>query len=45
MRRVDRLTDETVFMDLYRGHVDSDDFPDLRAVYGELGRHPAAFPQ
>ena len=24
-------------MELYRKHVDSDDFPDLVALYGELG--------
>ncbi len=40
MRRLDRLTGETVFMKLYRAHVDSDDFPDLRAVYRELGLQP-----
>lgn len=37
MRQLDRLTATTVFMDLYRKHVDADDFPDLGAVYGELG--------
>jgi hypothetical protein len=37
MRQLDRLTGTTVFMDLYRKHVDADDFPDLDAVYGELG--------
>ena len=37
MRKLDQFTGTTVFMDLYRKHVDSDDFPDLGAVYGELG--------
>jgi len=40
MQKLDRLTDTTVFMDLYRAHVDSDDFPDLGAVYTELGLQP-----
>jgi len=40
MRRLDQLTGETVFMDLYRENIDSDDFPDLQAVYRELGLHP-----
>jgi hypothetical protein len=37
LQQLDRLTDTTVFMELYRKHVDSDDFPDLVALYGELG--------
>jgi len=37
MRQLDRLTATTVFMDLYRKHVDAEDFPDLGSVYGELG--------
>jgi hypothetical protein len=37
MRKLDQLTGTTVFMGLYRKHVDADDFPDLDAVYGELG--------
>jgi hypothetical protein len=37
MRKLDQLTDTTVFMELYKKHVDSDDFPDLDALYGELG--------
>jgi len=40
MQKLDRITDTTVFMDLYRKHVDSDDFPDLGAVYAELGLQP-----
>jgi hypothetical protein len=37
LQRLDRLTGTTVFMTLYREHVDSDDFPDLDALYAELG--------
>jgi hypothetical protein len=37
LHRLDRLTGTTVFMDLYRQHIDSADFPDLGAVYAELG--------
>jgi len=37
MQQLDRLTATTVFMDLYRKYVDSDDFPELGAVYAELG--------
>ena len=39
MQKLDQLTDTTVFMALYRKYVDSDDFPDLRALYRELGLH------
>ena len=37
LQQLDRLTDTTVFTALYQEHVDSDDFPDLAALYGELG--------
>ena len=37
LQQLDRLTGTTVFMTLYREHVDSDVFPDLVALYGELG--------
>ncbi len=37
MQELDRLTGTTVFVELYREHVDSDEFPDLAAVYAELG--------
>jgi len=37
MRQLDRLTGTTVFMALYREHIDADDFPDLGALYRELG--------
>lgn len=37
MGKLDQLTATTVFMDLYREHVDSDEFPDLSEVYAELG--------
>jgi hypothetical protein len=37
LQQLDRLTGTTVFMSLYREHVDSDVFPDLVALYGELG--------
>ena len=40
MQRLDRLTGKTVFMTLYRKYVDSDNFPDLKAVYAELGLQP-----
>jgi hypothetical protein len=40
MQRLDQLTNTTVFMELYRKYVDSDDFPDLGAVYAELGLQP-----
>jgi len=40
MWKLDRLTGTTVFMDLYRKHVDSDEFPELGAVYAELGLQP-----
>ena len=40
MQRLDQLTHHTVFMELYRKHVDSDDFPDLSALYTELGLQP-----
>ena len=37
LQQLDRLTATTVFMTLYREHVDSDDFPNLVALYAELG--------
>ena len=37
MQKLDQLTDTSVFMTLYRQHVDSDEFPDLSTVYSELG--------
>jgi hypothetical protein len=40
MQELDRLTGTTVFMQLYRAYVDSDNFPDLGAVYAELGLQP-----
>ena len=40
MYQLDRLTGTTVFMELYRAHVDSDEFPGLDAVYAELGLQP-----
>jgi predicted metalloprotease with PDZ domain len=40
MQQLDRLTDTTVFIQLYRKYIDSDDFPDLGAVYAELGLQP-----
>ena len=40
MGQLDRLTGTTVFTELYRAHVDSNDFPDLGALYDELGLRP-----
>jgi predicted metalloprotease with PDZ domain len=40
MMKLDQLTDTTVFSGLYRKHIDSVDFPDLAAVYAELGLQP-----
>lgn len=40
MQRLDKITNTTVFMELYRKYVDSDGFPDLGAVYAELGLRP-----
>jgi predicted metalloprotease with PDZ domain len=40
MQQLDRLTDTTVFIQLYRKYIDSDDFPELGAVYAELGLQP-----
>jgi hypothetical protein len=40
LRELDRLTDSGVFMELYRQYVDSDRFPDLGALYAELGLQP-----
>jgi hypothetical protein len=40
MRRLDDLTGESVFMELYREHVGSDAFPDLGALYAALGIEP-----
>jgi predicted metalloprotease with PDZ domain len=40
MRQLDRRTGTTVFMALYREHIDADGFPDLGALYGELGLQP-----
>jgi hypothetical protein len=37
MQRLDQLTETSVFMDLYKQHVNSDEFPDLSTVYAELG--------
>jgi hypothetical protein len=40
MQRLDELTGDTVFTELYRRYVDSDDFPELRALYTQLGIEP-----
>ena len=40
MQQLDRLSGTTVFMELYRRYVDSDDFPDLGSLYAELGLQP-----
>lgn len=40
MRKLDRLAESKVFTELYRRHVDADDFPDLKPVYAELGLDP-----
>lgn len=40
LQKLDRLTGTTVFMDLYRQHIDSAEFPELGAVYAELGLQP-----
>ena len=37
MRKLDRITGTTVFMELYDQHVDSDEFPALESVYADLG--------
>jgi hypothetical protein len=37
---LDRLTGTGVFMNLYRKYVDSDHFPELGALYAELGLRP-----
>ena len=37
MEKLDQLTGTAVFMDLYREHVEAQDFPDLTALYRELG--------
>ncbi|UCB56080.1 MAG: hypothetical protein JSW45_06000 [Thiotrichales bacterium] len=37
MQELDRLTGTRVFMELYNEHIGSDEFPDLAAVYEELG--------
>jgi predicted metalloprotease with PDZ domain len=37
MQKLDQLTGVTVFMDLYREHVDADEFPELGALYRQLG--------
>lgn len=42
MQQLDRLTGTRVFMALYREHIDADDFPDLDALYGELGLQPVS---
>lgn len=42
MQTLDRLTGTSVFMDLYREHVDSDEFPNLKTVYAELGLKPVS---
>lgn len=35
--RLDQLTGQNVFMDLYANHVTDDDFPELDAIYDQLG--------
>ncbi len=40
MRQLDRLSGTGVFMELYRKHVDSDEFPDLGTLYDDLGLQP-----
>ena len=40
MQRLDQQTGTDVFVTLYRKYVDSDHFPDLKAVYAELGLRP-----
>ena len=40
LQKLDGLTGTTVFMELYKTHIDSADFPDLGAVYAELGLQP-----
>jgi hypothetical protein len=42
MQELDRLTGTGVFMRLYRTYVNSDRFPDLRALYAELGLQPVS---
>jgi hypothetical protein len=37
MRTLDRLTESSVFMDLYRGQARARSFPDLSGLYGKLG--------
>ena len=37
MQQLDRLTGTSIFVNLYQEHVDSDAFPDLAAIYTELG--------
>jgi hypothetical protein len=37
LQRLDDLTGTTVFMELYEEHIDSADFPELSALYTELG--------
>lgn len=37
LEKLDELTGFDVFMVLYRKYVDSDRFPDLGAIYRELG--------
>lgn len=40
MGELDRLTGTGVFMELYRKYVDSDHFPELGALYADLGLQP-----
>jgi hypothetical protein len=42
MQKLDQLTETSIFMDLYRQHVNSDDFPELKTVYAELGLKPVS---
>lgn len=42
MQKLDQLTETSIFMDLYKKHVNSDEFPDLKMAYAELGLKPVS---
>ncbi|HHJ16814.1 MAG TPA: hypothetical protein ENJ80_08975 [Gammaproteobacteria bacterium] len=42
MQQLDRLTETTVFMTLYRKYIDSDEFPELDDLYTALGLQPVS---
>ena len=42
MQQLDQLTETTVFMGLYRKYIDSNDFPELGALYADLGLQPVS---